>query len=149
LSAAQDMVATPAQSAPAALAEVKTQVTAAQAEPEAMVSAAVTSPAAIAPAATAAASVADTAPAAAAVQVMPVADSYKLPIDSLQQVAQRSGLVWVNSDADKVAAVQAAIAAEPQPLRVPRERPPVVVVNEGPLVLVETRKDLKTLQVPF
>jgi ribonuclease E len=80
---------------------------------------------------------------------MPVADSYKLPIDSLQQVAQSSGLVWVNSDADKVAAVQAAIAAEPQPLRVPRERPPVVVVNEGPLVLVETRKDLKTLQVPF
>jgi ribonuclease E len=80
---------------------------------------------------------------------MPAAAIYTLPIDSLQQVAQSSGLVWVNSDADKVAAVQAAIAAEPQADRVPRERPPMVVVNEGPLVLVETRKDLNSLQVPF
>ena len=67
----------------------------------------------------------------------------------LQQIAQTSGLVWVNSDQAKVAAVQAAIAAEPQPVRVPRERPAAVVVSEGPLVLVETRKDLNQLQVPF
>lgn len=80
---------------------------------------------------------------------LPAVASYTLPIDSLQQVAQSSGLVWVNSDSAKVAAVQAAIAAEPQAVRVPRERPPAVVLNEGPLVLVETRKDLKTLQVPF
>jgi len=80
---------------------------------------------------------------------MPVAINYTLPVESLQQVAQNSGLVWVNSDSAKVAAVQAAIAAEPQPVRVPRERPPAVVFNEGPLVLVETRKDLNTLQVPF
>lgn len=75
--------------------------------------------------------------------------SYTLQIDNLHQVAQSSGLVWVNSDADKVAAVQAAIAAEPKPVRVPRERPPAVVLDEGPLVLVETRKDLKQLNVPF
>ena len=80
---------------------------------------------------------------------MPAAAQYILQIDQLQQVAQGSGLVWVNSDADKVAAVQAAIAAEPQPIRVPRERPPAVVVNEGPLVLVETRKDLKDMNLPF
>jgi len=80
---------------------------------------------------------------------LPVVASYTLPIDSLQQVAENSGLVWVNSDSAKVAAVQAAIAAEPPVVRVPRERPPAVVVNEGPLVLVETRKDLNTLQVPF
>jgi ribonuclease E len=80
---------------------------------------------------------------------LPVAAIYTLQIDSLQQVAQGSGLVWVNSDADKVAAVQAAIAAEPQPVRVPRERPPAVVLNEGPLVLVETRKDLKDMNLPF
>lgn len=80
---------------------------------------------------------------------MPAVHSYQLPIEQLQHLAQSSGLVWVNSDADKVAAVQAAIAAEPQPVRVPRERPAAVVVNEGPLVLVETRKDLNTLQVPF
>lgn len=60
----------------------------------------------------------------------------------LHAIAQGSGLEWVNSDADRVAAVQAAIAAEPKPVHVPRERPPVVVMDEGPLVLVETRKDL-------
>jgi ribonuclease E len=75
--------------------------------------------------------------------------SFDLPIDALAQIAQSSGLVWVNSDASKVAAVQAAIAAETKPVRVPRERPPAVVLDEGPLVLVETRKDLNTLKVPF
>ncbi|WP_416547944.1 Rne/Rng family ribonuclease [Limnohabitans sp. DCL3] len=86
---------------------------------------------------------------AATPAVMPAAEKYTLQIDRLQQVAQGSGLVWVNSDADKVAAVQAAIAAEPQPVRVPRERAPAVVLNEGPLVLVETRKDLKDMNLPF
>jgi len=86
---------------------------------------------------------------AATPAAMPSAEKYILQIDRLQQVAQGSGLVWVNSDAAKVAAVQAAIAAEPHPVRVPRERPPAVVVNEGPLVLVETRKDLKDMNLPF
>jgi ribonuclease E len=80
---------------------------------------------------------------------LPPVARYTLQIDSLHQVAQGSGLIWVNSDADKVAAVQAAIAAEPKPVRVPRERPPAVVLNEGPLVLVETRKDLKDMNLPF
>jgi ribonuclease E len=70
-------------------------------------------------------------------------------MEGLQALAQSSGLVWVNSDASKVAAAQVAIAAEPQAVRVPRERPPAVVLHEGPLVLVETRKDLNTLKVPF
>ncbi|MDR1969129.1 MAG: hypothetical protein LBQ32_10645, partial [Burkholderiaceae bacterium] len=52
-----------------------------------------------------------------------------------------AGLHWVNSDASKIAAAQAAIAAEPIPIRVPRERPPAVMLDEGPLVLVETRQD--------
>jgi ribonuclease E len=60
----------------------------------------------------------------------------------MQAVAQSSGLEWVNSNPERIAAVQAAIAAEPKPVHVPRERPPLVVVDEGPLVLVETRKDL-------
>jgi ribonuclease E len=86
---------------------------------------------------------------AAVTSGLPKVASYQLPLDSLQQVAQTSGLVWVNSDADKIAAVQAAIAAEPKPVHVPRERPPTVIVNEGPLVLVETRKDLKDMNLPF
>jgi ribonuclease E len=86
---------------------------------------------------------------AAPAKGLPTVGSFDLPIDSLAQIAQSSGLVWVNSDTAKVAAVQAAIAAEPKPVRVPRERPPAVVLDEGPLVLVETRKDLNTLKVPF
>ena len=80
---------------------------------------------------------------------MPKVQSFTLPVSELAQIAAASGLQWVNSDADKVAAVQAAIAAEPQPVRIPRERPPVVVIDEGPLVLVETRKDLSDMVLPF
>ena len=42
-----------------------------------------------------------------------------------------------------------AIAAEPTPVHVPRERPPLVMLDEGPLVLVETRKDLSQITLPF
>jgi ribonuclease E len=80
---------------------------------------------------------------------MPKVQAYQLPLTDLQQIAAGSGLQWVNSDADKVAAVQAAIAAEPKPVHVPRERAPVVVIDEGPLVLVETRKDLSEMKLPF
>jgi ribonuclease E len=80
---------------------------------------------------------------------MPRIGQYQLPLESLQQIATASGLEWINSDADKIAAVQAAIAAEPKPVRIPRERPPVVVIDLGPLVLVETRKDLAAMTLPF
>jgi ribonuclease E len=74
---------------------------------------------------------------------------FQLSIDEMNQVAQASGLEWVNSNADKVAQVQAAIAAEPKPIHVPREPRPAVVIDEGPLVLVETRKDLRNTTLPF
>lgn len=88
------------------------------------------------------------APAAARTSI-PRVQGYALPLEQLQQVAQDSGLMWVNSDAGKVAAVQAAIAAEPKPVHIPRERPAPVVIDEGPLVLVETRKDLSQVKLPF
>jgi ribonuclease E len=34
-------------------------------------------------------------------------------------------------------------------VRVPRERPPAIVFDEGPLVLVETRRDLRNMTLPF
>jgi ribonuclease E len=80
---------------------------------------------------------------------MPKVIPFDLPLESLLSVAQQSGLQWVNSDAQRVAAVQAAIAAEPMPRHVPRERPAPVVVDTGPLVLVETRKDLRNMTLPF
>jgi ribonuclease E len=79
----------------------------------------------------------------------PSAEPYVLPATDLQAVASGAGLEWVGSDADKVAAVQAAMAAEPKPIHRPREPRPRVIVDEGPLVLVETKKDLSQLKLPF
>ncbi len=72
-----------------------------------------------------------------------------LEIDALQAVAQSSGLQWVNSDAQKIRAVQEAIAAEAKTTHVPRERVAAVVSDEGPLVMVETKKDLAQIKLPF
>jgi ribonuclease E len=80
---------------------------------------------------------------------MPEVTSYALPTDALVQVAQGSGLQWVNSDSERIAAVQAAIAAEPKPVHVPRERAAPVSLDAGPLVLVETKRDLGNMTLPF
>jgi ribonuclease E len=80
---------------------------------------------------------------------MPKVTRYALPQDDLIQVAQGSGLQWVNTNADSVAKVQAAIAAEPQPVHVPRERPTSASIDAGPLVLVETKRDLRNMTLPF
>ena len=120
-------------------------------------------PAAVTPAAPVAsmaapapAPVAAAAPAPVAAAPAPVArrepvrvEPYVLAMEELHRIADGAGLSWVNSDAEKIREAQAAIAAEPKPVHVPRERPPVVVVDEGPLVLVETRKDLSQLVLPF
>ncbi|BAL97428.1 Rne/Rng family ribonuclease [Rubrivivax gelatinosus] len=79
----------------------------------------------------------------------PRIEPYALPTEALSALAADAGLQWVQSDADKVRAAQEAIAAEPKPVHVPREPKPVVVADEGPLVLVETRKDLSQLKLPF
>jgi ribonuclease E len=95
------------------------------------------------------------APAKAPVAATPVAitlpkvTSYDLPMQDLVQVAQGSGLQWVNSDAGKIAEAQAAIAAEVKPAHTPRERPASVASSEGPLVLVETKRDLREMALPF
>jgi len=86
---------------------------------------------------------------ASAAGALPQVQAYDLPLQDLVQVAQGSGLQWINSDAGKIAEAQAAIAAEVKPAHVPRVRAPVVVSNEGPLVLVETRRDLREVELPF
>jgi ribonuclease E len=80
---------------------------------------------------------------------MPKVGAFELPLNELHAIAVQSGLEWINSDTEKVALVAAAIAAEPMPVRAPRERPQHIVVDEGPLILVETRKDLRDLALPF
>ncbi len=100
------------------------------------------------PAVAAAASVAPAAEADPS-PAMAVAQAYALPLAALQRLAEDSGLQWVNSDADKISAAQAVIANTPQPIHLPRQRKPLSVLDEGPLVLVETRRDLAGLKLPF
>ena len=80
---------------------------------------------------------------------MPKVQPFELPLSALTRLAEGSGLQWVNSNAERIAQVQAAIAAEPAAIHVPRERVPVIVVDEGPLVLVETKRNLANTVLPF
>jgi ribonuclease E len=67
----------------------------------------------------------------------------------LNAVASEAGLEWVHTDSDKVRAAQAVMAAEAKAPRVPREPKPPVAIDNGPLVLVETKKDLSQIKLPF
>ncbi len=80
---------------------------------------------------------------------LPKVQSYDLPMQDLVQVAQGSGLQWVNSDSSKIAEAKAAMATEVKPMHVPRERPATVASTEAPLVLVETKRDLRDTPLPF
>ena len=82
---------------------------------------------------------------------MPAVTAYTLPATELAEVANNSGLQWVGSDAAKVAAAQAAIAAEAAaaPAHVPRERPAPVEIDSSALIMVETKRDLRDMQLPF
>ena len=86
---------------------------------------------------------------AAAASALPKVQSYDLPMQDLARVAESSGLRWINSDAAKIAETKAAMAAEARPIVVPRERPAKVAVEQAPLVLVETRRDLGSMPLPF
>lgn len=76
-------------------------------------------------------------------------EPFVLPLESLESLARDAGLQWVHSDAEKVLAAQEAIASTPMPARILRQPKAIVMVDEGPLVLVETRKDLSQVRLPF
>ena len=80
---------------------------------------------------------------------LPRVTPFELPLNELQRIAEGAGLEWINSDAQRVAQVQVAIAATPAVPRTPREPNRMVLPDEGPLVLVETRRDLKDMALPF
>jgi ribonuclease E len=88
-------------------------------------------------------------PLAPAQAALPNAPRFVLPMAELAQIAQNAGLSWVHTDADKAAAVQAAIAAEPQPIHLPRQPKSPMPVTQGPLILVETKRDLRHMRLPF
>ena len=91
------------------------------------------------------------APAVAAIVAAPpvAAEPYELPTDNLNAIASGAGLQWVNSDSEKIRAVQASMASQPEAAHVPRQPKPVAAVDDGPLVLVETKKDLSQVRLPF
>jgi ribonuclease E len=83
------------------------------------------------------------------VQATEAAEPYLLPVDDLAVLASAAGLQWVQSDSEKVRTAQALMAAEPPPIHIAREPRRQVLADEGPLVLVETRKDLSQMKLPF
>jgi ribonuclease E len=46
----------------------------------------------------------------------------------------------VQTESSKLAQTQTNMAAEPKPVRIPRERPVLPPLDSGPLVQVETRR---------
>ncbi|SCC92685.1 fused ribonucleaseE: endoribonuclease; RNA-binding protein; RNA degradosome binding protein [Thiomonas sp. X19] len=71
-----------------------------------------------------------------------------LPVQDLQSVVQAAGLQWVQSDPARVEQAQRAMRKIPAPAHAPRVRKPKAMQDEGPLLLVETRKQLPSLQIP-
>jgi ribonuclease E len=80
---------------------------------------------------------------------MPTLKPYALPLNTLQEVATTAGLEWVHTDAEKTQQIQAAIAAQPTTPHVPREPKLAAPVDDSPLMLVETRKNLTEVKLPF
>jgi len=56
----------------------------------------------------------------------------------LQQVLESAGMVWVGTDTTKLAEVQTQIQSEPAPVRITREPKPPAALPQGPMVLIET-----------
>ena len=88
-------------------------------------------------------------PVPVAVAVATPAAAYQLPTESLASIASGAGLQWVGSDTEKMRAVQEAMANEPKPIHIPRQPKPRAVLDDGPLMLVETKKDLSQIKLPF
>ncbi len=86
------------------------------------------------------------APAAAAAALATAPSTpYALPLTELEALASQVGLQWVQSDAARVEQARAASAALAPAPHVPRQPKPVQMPDDGPLVLVETRRDLRQL----
>ena len=84
--------------------------------------------------------VAVAAPPAPAPSAIPRIEVTPMALESLTPLLEQAGLMLVQTAPDKHAEVQQRIAAEPKPIRVPRERPVQPPIDTGPLIQVETRR---------
>jgi ribonuclease E len=80
------------------------------------------------------------APVAAVAPVAPVA-AVTLKEEVLKPMLDTAGLVWVNTDADKLRAAREAAAQAEAPKRVVRERKRLPPLDAAPMQQVETGKD--------
>ena len=69
---------------------------------------------------------------------LPKVEFQPLQAAELDSVLATAGMVWVNTDSQKLAEVKAQIAAEPVISHPPREPKPPVELSNEPMVLVET-----------
>jgi ribonuclease E len=84
--------------------------------------------------------VAESAPARHLSNGLPNGVAKGLSVAELQPMLESAGLVWVNTDAEKLRASQEAAARIPAPVHVPRERKPLPPVDTAPMQQIETRK---------
>jgi ribonuclease E len=76
---------------------------------------------------------------------LPKVDFAPLEEKPLQQVIESAGMVWVGTDTAKLAEVQTQIQSEPAPIRTTREPKPPAALPQGPMVLIETGGQEKSL----
>ena len=112
-------------------------------------------PAVVAPAVVAPANVSVEAPVAISIPApaptpvpapMPKVEFQPLKTSELTSVIESAGMVWVNTDHQKLEEVRVQIAAEPVIATPPREPKPPVEVSKGPMVLVETGGKEQTIE---
>ena len=77
---------------------------------------------------------------------LPKVEFQALEATALTPVLESAGLVWVNTDSQKLAEVRAQIAAEPVTTHAPRQPKPPVLQSTGPMVLVETGGKEQTIE---
>ena len=103
-------------------------------------------PAVVAPAAVSVEAPAATPTPAAAPAPLPKVEFQPLKTSELTSVIESAGMVWVNTDHQKLEEVREQIAAEPVISHPPREPKPPVEVSTGPMVLVETGGKEQTIE---
>ena len=77
---------------------------------------------------------------------LPKVEFQPLQTSELSSVIESAGMVWVNTDHQKLEEVRAQIAAEPVVRHEPRQPKPPVELSTEPMVLVETGGKEQTIQ---
>jgi ribonuclease E len=72
--------------------------------------------------------------------VLPIALPAPMPVEQLKAMLELAGLSLVQTEPDKLRDAHGRMSREPQPSRVPRERPVLPPPDARPLIQIETRK---------